>query len=121
MNNNNQTLEEANALLQKRMEECGGDYLEYLRKYNRHTLSVSLTDEQIGKEIWGGKSITFMNEDNAISHLSLLSEFLGLLTKEENKCWGYKQTPQEVVERIINPIKDRLMGEYSTYQDTDED
>ena len=121
MTNNKQTLEEANALLQERMEECGGDFLEYLRKYNRHTLSVSLTDEQTGKDLWEGKSITFMNEDNAISHLSLLSEFLGLLTKEENKGWGYEKTSQEIVERILNPIKDRLMGEYSTYQDNNED
>ena len=118
---NKQTFEEANALLQQRIEECGGDYSEYLRKYNRHTLSVSLTNEQLGNEFWEGKSITFLNEDNAISHLSLLREFLGLLTKEENSGWGYKHTPQEVVERIVNPIKDRLMGEYSTYQDTDED
>ena len=121
MTNNKQTLEEANALLQKRMDECGGDYVEYLRKYNRHTLRVSLLNEQLDKELWGGKSITFLNEDNAISHLTLLSEFLELLTKEENNGWGYKHTSQEGVESIINPIKDRLMGEYSTYQDTDED
>ena len=120
MSNNNQTLE-ATALLQKRMDECGGDFFEYLRKYNRHTLSLSLMDEQLGEELWEGESITFLNEDNAISHLSLLSEFLRLLTKEENKGWGYEQTSQEIVERILNPIKDRLMGEYSTYQDNNED
>ena len=78
-------------------------------------------DEQLGEELWEGESITFLNEDNAISHLSLLSEFLRLLTKEENKGWGYEQTSQEIVERILNPIKDRLMGEYSTYQDNNED
>ena len=33
MTNNKQTLDIANALFQKRMDEFGGDYVEYMRKY----------------------------------------------------------------------------------------
>ena len=105
----------------KDLEDCGGDYLTYLRKHNRHTLKVSLLNEQCNEELWEGNSITFFNEDNAISHLSVVSELLDLLTREENKSWGYKTTPQEVVDRIINPIKDRLVGEMDTYRIEEED
>ena len=32
-------------------------------------LQVSLTDEQLNKQLWEGIEITFYNEDNAINHL----------------------------------------------------
>ncbi len=113
-------MEEYQAKVQKDLDDCGGDYLTYAKKHNRHTLKVSLLNEQCNRELWGGNSITFFNEDNAISHLSVVSELLDLLTREENKRWGYEQTPQEVVDRIINPIKDRLVGKMNTYRN-DED
>ena len=104
------TVEEQLALYKERMEECGGDYLEYARKYNRHTLKITLLNEQVGEELWGDTETTFFNEDNAISHLSIVSDFLELLTKEENRGWGFAHTEEELVDRIINPIKDRLLG-----------
>ena len=118
------TLEEQHAKIKKQIEEhneSGEDPIEYLKKHNRHTLDITLTNEQVGKPCWSGSSITFFNEDNALSHLFLLNEFFELLTKEENKGWGYKHTSQELVDRIINPIKDRLVGEMNTYQTDEED
>ena len=104
-------LEEAQAELDARMEECGGDILEYMRRNNRHTLKVSLFNEQVEREVWSGKEITFLNEDNAISHLEMVGYFLELLTREENMDWGYKQTSDALVDRIIEPIKAKLKGE----------
>ena len=95
------------------------DYIEYLKRNNRHTLKVSLINEQVGEELWEGKEITFFNEDNAISHLNVVGEFLLLLAK--NKKWGYKQTTQEVVDNILNPIKDRLVGKMDTYRTEEDD
>ena len=101
----------------KRMEECNGDYLTYLKKYNRHTLEFTYTNEQLpkrkGKKVLS--SYTFYNEDNCFSHISLIKEFIELVMREENKRWGYKHTDQELIDRIINPIKDRLRGIYDTY------
>ena len=97
-------------ILNERLEECGGDWLEYLKKYNQHTLKLTLTDNQINEELWGDHEITFYNEDNAISHLGIVGEFMELLTKEENRTWGFTHAKQEVVDNILNPIKDRLMG-----------
>ena len=108
------------AELRRQHEEWGGDYLTWAKKYNRHTLKVCLINEQTGEESWcSGEAITFINEDNAISHLNVVGEFLLLLAK--NKKWGYKQTTQEVVDNILNPIKDRLVGEMNTYQDEEEE
>ena len=98
------------AELQKNMEECGGDYVEYCRKHNRHTLKISLINERTGEEEFDGKSITFLNEDNAISHLALCSKFLELLCEEDNTNWGYKHTSADLVNRIVTPIVDRLNG-----------
>lgn len=103
-------LEALQEQLNQRMEECGGDFLEYLKKYNRHTLKLSLLNEQTGEEEWGEHFITFYNEDNAISHFSIVGKFIQLLTEEENRSWGYSSTDKEVVDNIINPIKDMLMG-----------
>ena len=114
----NKSLEENNRILQQQYEECGNDYLKWAEKYNRHTLKVSLLNEQTNRENFVGDEITFFNEDNAISHLGLVNEFLQLLAK--NKDWGYKHTSQEVVDAILNPIKDRLMGEMNTYRDEEE-
>ena len=94
----------------KRMEECGGDLLEYQRRYNRHTLKLTLLNEQNGEEEWGDYSITFYNEDNAINHLSVVGKFMELLTKEENRDWGYAHTEQKVVDNILDPIKKILEG-----------
>ena len=108
------------AEIRRQHEECGGDYITWARKYNRHTLKVCLINEQTGNESWcSGEEITFFNEDNAISHLGVVGEFLLLLAK--NKDWGYKHTKQEVVDNILNPIKDRLVGEMNTYQDEEEE
>jgi len=104
------TTEELQAQLNQRIEECGGDILTYLKKYNRHTLKISLINEQVGEEVWEGTSITFYNEDNALSHMCILAKFLELLTQEENKSWGYEHTEKEVVENILNPIQDMLLG-----------
>jgi len=87
------------------------ELMEYLKKNNRHTLKISLINEQVGEEVWEGSSITFYNEDNAISHLSVLNQFLELLTKEDNRAWGYTHTTDEVVNNIINPIRSVLKGE----------
>ena len=92
----------------KRMEECGNDYLEYARKYNRHTLKISLTNEQTGTEIWEGSEITFFNEDNAISHLGLLNELLEELTKEENRDWGTGRSNEALVERLTNFVREKV-------------
>ena len=92
----------------KRMEECGGDFLEYQRRYNRHTLRISLTDEQVGKELWGDKEITFYNEDNAIGHLSFLSDLLDLLVQEENRWWGCGMSDDALVERITSFVRERV-------------
>ena len=108
------------AELRRQHEECGGDYLTWAKKYNRHTLKVCLINEQTGEERWcSGEAITFINEVNAISHLNVVGEFLLLLAK--NKKWGYKQTKQEVVDNILNPIKDRLVGKMDTYRTEEED
>ena len=104
---------------ERRMKECNGDFMTYLKKYNRHTIEFTYTNEQLPKK--EGKKVlnsyTFCNEDNCISHMCLIEEFISLVMKEENKRWGYKQTDQELIDRIINPIKDRLSGIYDTYQE----
>ena len=94
--------------LDKRMEECGGDLKTYMERYNRHTLRISLVDEQVGEELWGDKSITFFNEDNAISHMGFLSDLLDLLTQKENRMWGTGRSNKELVERITSFVKDRV-------------
>ena len=86
------------------------EWIDYLRKYNRHTLKISLINERTGQEEFDGKSITFLNEDNAISHLALCSKFLELLCEEENTNWGYKHTSADLVNRIVTPLVDRLNG-----------
>ena len=95
-------------LFKQRMEECGNDYLEYVRKYNRHTLKISLTNEQIGEEIWEGSEITFFNEDNAISHLGFLNELLEELSKEENRDWGTGCSNEALVERLTNFVREKV-------------
>ena len=104
---------------ERRMKECNGDFMTYLKKYNRHTIEFTYTNEQLpkreGKQVLS--SYTFYNGDNCFSHMSLIKEFISLLMKEENKRWGYEQTDQELIDRIINPIKDRLSGIYDTYQE----
>ena len=104
----NPKLEEQTEKLKMKMEECGGDFMEYMRRNNRHTLRISLTDEQVGKELWGDKEITFFNEDNAISHLGFLSDFLDELLKEENNSWGTGLSNDALVERLTNFVKERV-------------
>ena len=97
--------------IQKEMSEVKTqeDFIEYLRRNNRHTLKLSLLNEQTGEEEWEGKEITFFNEDNAISHLGILESFFDLIM--ENQNWGYKHTSDEVVDNILNPIRKHLKGE----------
>ena len=35
--------------IKKDMEDCDGDWLQYIKKHNRHTLSISLRNEQTGE------------------------------------------------------------------------
>ena len=103
-------------ILQKRLDDCE-DYAEYQRRFNRHTLKISLINEQTNTSDWVNHGITFFNEDNAIFHLSLLGDLLDLLLQEENRGWGYKKTPDELVDRIINPLRDRLKGKVACGDD----
>ena len=80
----------------------------YENNPSKYTIEVSLLNEQTGNKEWGGKTVTFYNEDNAISHLGLLERFFELLL--ENTDWGYEGTSEEVVNNILNPIKARLEG-----------
>jgi hypothetical protein len=80
---------------------------------NQHTLKLTLTDEQTGEEYWGDYEITFYNEDNAISHLNIVGDFMGLLAKEENRKWGFYHTTEEIVNNIIDPIKKKLRGDFN--------
>ena len=80
----------------------------YEQNPSKYTIEVSLLNEQTGNKEWGGKTVTFYNEDNAISHLGLLESFFELLL--ENKDWGYEWTSEEVLNNILNPIKARLEG-----------
>ena len=93
----------------KRMEECGGDFLEYQRRYNRHTLRISLTDEQVGKELWGDYEVTFFNEDNAINHLGFLGDLLEFMTKEENRNWGLGLQDEGLVKRYTDFITEKVL------------
>ena len=84
-------------------------YEEWIKKNSRqYTVEVSLLNEQTYKKEWGGKTITFYNEDNAIAHLGILERFFELLL--ENKDWGREWISEEVVNNILNPIKARLEG-----------
>ena len=94
--------------LDKRMEECGGDLMTYMERYNRHTLRISLTDEQVGRELWGDKSVTFFNEDNSLSHMGFLSDLLDLLTQKENRMWGTGSSDEELVERVTSFVRKRV-------------
>ena len=72
---------------------------------NRYTIRISATNEQTG-EVWGERTITFYNEDNTISHIGILEDFFDLLL--ENNRWGTLGSNDDLVERIIKPIKDQL-------------
>ena len=93
----------------ERMEECGGDYQIYQRRYNRHTIRISLTNEQTGREEWGDHGITFFNEDNAINHLGLLGDFLEFVTKEENRNWGLGFQDKGLVGRYTDWITEKVL------------
>ena len=93
----------------KRMEECGQDYGLYQRKYNRHTLRISLTNEQTGREEWGDSEVTFYNEDNAINHLGFLGDFLEFMTKEENRSWGLGYQDEGLVKRYTDFITEKVL------------
>ena len=114
-----ETAEEKCERLKQVWEECDGDHLLFMQKTNAHTLKVSLMNEQVKEELFRGEEVTFFNEDNAVGHLRVVGEFLMLLAK--NQDWGYKHTSQEVVDAILNPIKDRLMGEWKTYRNDEEE
>jgi hypothetical protein len=91
------------------MEECGQDYGLYQRKYNRHTLRISLTNEQTGREEWGDSEVTFYNEDNAINHLGFLGDLLEFMTKEENRSWGMGMQDEGLVKRYTDFITERVL------------
>ncbi len=101
-------IDKFNKEMERRIEVSGGDINEYMQRFNRHTLNVSLTDEQVNKQLWEGSEITFYNEDNAINHLSFVNDFLELLTQEENKMWGTGMADEELVERIISFVRKRV-------------
>ena len=101
-------IDKLNKEMERRIEVSGGDINEYMQRFNRHTLNVSLTDEQVNKQLWEGSEITFYNEDNAINHLSFVNDFLELLTQEENKMWGTGMADEELVERIISFVRKRV-------------
>ena len=91
---------------------------EWVKENNRHTLKLSLVNQQSGVEdLWS--QIDFYSEDNAFSHIGIVEALLYLITREENKRWGHKHTNEEVVERIINPIKQILEG--GNYPDMEEE
>mgnify|MGYP001219024836 CR=1 FL=1 len=73
-----------------------------------YEIEISLTNLQTGNKEWGGKTLNFHYEDNAISHLGLLEKFFELLL--ENKDWGYEWTSAEVVNNILNSIKAVVEG-----------
>ena len=101
-------IDKLNKEMERRIEVSGGDINEYMQRFNRHTLNVSLTDEQVNKQLWEGTEITFFNEDNAINHLSFVNDFLELLTKEENRMWGTGMADEALVERIISFVRERV-------------
>ena len=101
-------IDKLNKEMERRLEICGGDMSEYIQRFNRHTLKVSLTDEQVNKQLWEGTEITFYNEDNAINHLSFVGDFLEVLTKEENRMWGTGMADEALVERIISFVRKRV-------------
>ena len=100
----NSLIEEMN----RRIEIANGDPMEYIQRFNRHTLNVSLTDEQANKQRWEGVEITFYNEDNAINHLSFVGDFLEVLTKEENRMWGTGMADEALVERLTSFVRKRV-------------
>ena len=110
MNNNNDsfTMEDRAKLIQARIDSCDGDFSKYLKKYNRHTLSISLTNEQTGSQDWEGTDITFINEDNAIQHLALVSNLLDFLSTEENKVWGTGFADEALVQRATDFIRKQV-------------
>ena len=92
-----------------RMEKCGGDFKEYNRRYNRHTIRISLTNEQNGREEWGDYEVTFFNEDNAINHLGFLGDLLEFMTKEENRNWGLGLQDEGLVKRYTDFITEKVL------------
>ena len=78
----NSLIEEMN----RRIEIANGDPMEYITRFNRHTLNVSLTDEQANKQRWEGVEITFYNEDNAINHLSFVGASSKFSQKKKTEC-----------------------------------
>ena len=94
--------------LNRRIEIANGDPMEYIQRFNRHTLNVSLMDEQANKQLWEGVEITFYNEDNAINHLSFVGDFLEVLTKEENRMWGTGMADEALVERLTSFVRKRV-------------
>ena len=74
----------------------------------RHRLEVSLTDQLVNREFWSGVDITFATEDNAVAHLSLVTDLLELLTKEENNSWGTYSQGEASTERILDFVRKRV-------------
>ena len=101
-------LEETFPKLISRIEEHGGDYLSYIKQYNRHRLEISLTNEQTGNEDWGSNIKVFYNEDNAYSHFAFIDEMLDLLLEEENRDWGTILANEALVERITDFVRKRV-------------
>ena len=101
-------LEETFPKLISRIEEHGGDYLSYIKQYNRHRLEISLTNEQTGNEDWGSNIKVFYNEDNAYSHFAFIDEMLDLLLEEENRDWGTILANEALVERILNFVRKKV-------------
>ncbi len=74
-------------------------------KDKRYTIKMSLNIEETN-DTCGEKNITFYNEDNALDHIIILGEFFDLLL--ENKSWGTTGSNDELVERILKPIREKI-------------
>ena len=55
--------------------------------------------------------------NSEVLSIPFLKTNLSNTIQEENRGWGYKKTPDELVDRIINPLRDRLKGKVACGDD----